>query len=130
MKKKIGFVIGFALIFILGMALTSQAQMAIDMKDIKSLCEEGYANASQTRDIVASAIKNVEKEMTGHSSELKMGELNDGKEWFEKADKLLEATHAKMEKGEYTKEMVIDLNQSWQWFIKAGSAVVRAGMQE
>lgn len=130
MKNKIKFMIGLVLIAMLGVAVSGHAQQAIDMKNMKALCEEGYANASQTRDIVAGAIKTVESEMNKESSDLKIGELKDGKEWFERADKVLKDSRAKMDKGEYTKDIVLDLNQSWQWFIKAGSAVVRAGMQE
>lgn len=131
MKNKIKLMLSLVLVLVLGLAVTGYAQQqTIDMKDMKALCEEGYANASQTRDIVADAIKNVESEMTNESSDLKIGELKDGKEWFERADEVLKDSRAKMDKGEYSKDIVLDLNQSWQWFIKAGSAVVRAGMQE
>ncbi|MCK9262359.1 MAG: hypothetical protein WDA72_01925 [Desulfomonilia bacterium] len=130
MKRKIGLMVGFAMIVALGLATVSHAQQAIDMKDLKALCEEGYANASQTRDIVANGIKAVGAEITNESSELKKGELEDGKFWYEKANKLLDSSRARMDKGEYTKDLNIDLNQAWQWYIKAGAAVTRAGMQE
>jgi len=129
MKGKLAIVISIALVFTLGLVSSAYAQ-AIDMKDIKALCEEGYANAKPTKDIVADIIVDVGKETTADSSDLKKGELEDAKMWFEKADKLLKSCKTKMDKGQYTKEISLDLNQSWQWFIKSGSAAVRTGMQE
>ncbi|HET56980.1 MAG TPA: hypothetical protein ENN35_00885 [Deltaproteobacteria bacterium] len=128
MKNKIMLTIGVMLAVLLCVAVTGYAQQ--DMSDVKGLCEEAYLNASQTRDIVANGMKTVEAEITEDSSDLKIGEFKDGKEWFEKADALLNENKAKMDNGEYTKDIAIDLGLAWQWFIKSGSAITRAGMQE
>jgi len=122
-----------ALILILSMVLLNPAfaqKQAIEREDYKSLCEEGYKNAKGTKDIVAGVIAKVEKEIGPETSAMKKDEVDDAKMWFNKGDKLLTESKAKMDKGQYTKDLSIDLNQSWQWFIKSGSAIVRASMQE
>ena len=130
MKGKVAtaIAIGLALALVMGAFVSASAQVA--REDLKALCEEGYNNAKATRDIVEKAIANVEKEITPDSSELKVHELEDAKFWFKKADDLFKKCEEKLKKGEYSKQLSIDLNQAWQWFIKAGSAAVRASMQE
>lgn len=122
-----------ALILFLSVGLINPAfpqKQSIEREDYKALCEEGYKNAKGTKDILVTLIAKVEKEIGPDTSAMKKKEVEDAKFWFNKADKLLTESKIKMDKGEYTKDLSIDLNQSWQWFIKAGSAIVRASMQE
>ncbi len=102
---------------------------AIGRTDYKALCEEAYKNAKQTRDIVAGVAEKLKK-ILPNASELQANEINDALFWFKKAEDLFNKCKEKMDKGEYSKELSIDLNQAWQWYIKAGSAGVRATMME
>ena len=117
------------IIFIGGLSLSFAQNVATSRTDYKKLAEEGYKNAKQTRDIVAGVLKKLEPTLKD-ASKLKKGEVEDAKYWFNKADKLLQDCKKRMDAGKYDKSLVIDLNQSWQWFIKAGSAAVRATMME
>ena len=110
-------------------AILKAQNLAMKRTDYKALAEEGYKNAKQTKDIVAGVIKKLDASLKD-ASELKKHEVADAKFWFKKADDLLMACKKKMDAGKYDKQLVIDLNQSWQWFIKAGSAAVRASMME
>jgi hypothetical protein len=106
--------------------IQGEALAVLDVeKDFKELCEEAYKNANGTRDIVAGVIKKVESENPDPSEEMK-SETEDAKFWFKKADDLLNKVKAQMDAGNYTKELSEQLNQSWQWYIKAGTAIVRA----
>lgn len=119
------------LFFVTGLFFSSivVAQEAIKRTDYKALAEEGYKNASQTKEIVAGVLKKLEAQLA-EASDLKKHEVEDAKFWFKKADELLQKCKQKMDAGQYDKQLVVDLNQSWQWFIKAGSAAVRATMME
>ncbi len=129
-RKLAAVAISIALIFTGAFMLVTPVKAQVEREDLKALCEEGYNNAKVTRDIVAQAIAKVEKEITPDSSELKVKEVEDAKYWFKLADDLFKKCEEKLKKGEYSKQLSIDLNQAWQWFIKAGSAAVRASMQE
>jgi len=131
MKRVISFsVLAFIMVMVLGAPLPAMAQQeAIGRTDYKALCEEAYKNAKQTRDIVAGVAEKLKK-ILPNASELQANEINDALFWFNKAENLFNKSKEKMDKGEYSKELSIDLNQAWQWYIKAGSAGVRATMME
>ncbi len=130
MKIRKNLILGLASLVILVFAVGAFAQeTAMSRKNYKALAEEGYKNAVQTKKIVEGVLKKLEAELEG-ASKLKKNEVEDAKYWFKKADNLLKDCKRRMDAGKYDKQLVIDLNQSWQWFIKAGSAAVRATMME
>jgi len=131
MKKVVSIsILILAVVMVLGFTVSAMAQSEIiGREDYKALCEEGYKNAKQTRDIVAGVAEKLKK-IFPNASELQANEINDAMMWFNKAEDLFNKCKEKMDKGEYTKELSIDLNQAWQWYIKAGSAGVRATMME
>ncbi len=130
MKIRRGLILGLtSLIVLIFVAGAFAQETAMSRENYKALAEEGYKNAVQTRNIVEGVLKKLEGQLQ-NASKLKKNEVEDAKYWFNKADNLLKDCKKRMDAGKYDKQLVIDLNQSWQWFIKAGSAAVRATMME
>ena len=104
---------------------------AIHMQDYEKLAKEAYANADGTKKICEGVVQKLKAQMAEvEPSELLKHEVEDALFWFKKADELLTSCKKQMDEKKFTKDLVIQLNQSWQWFIKAGSAGVRATMMD
>lgn len=116
------------LVVFLAGGIAYATDQAIDMQNYEKLAKEGFANADGTRKIVEDALKKLEGNMDSSASELLQHEVQDAKLWFKKANDLLDKCKKQMDGKKFSKELVFDLNQSWQWFVKAGSAAVRASM--
>lgn len=113
----------------IGAVLVFAEEQAIDMKDYEKLATEGYANADGTRKIVEKTINNLDKEIKASgATDLLQREVADAKYWFKRANDLLKECKKQIDAKKFSKDLVINLNQSWQWFIKAGSSAVRASM--
>jgi len=134
MKKAItitavlGLIVG--LIFTLTVGSACAQQQAIKMEDLEKLAKEGLANAEGTRKLVEGVIQKVEKGMPPDVSDLLKGEVTGAKMWFKKGADLLDQCKKQIEAKKFTKDLVLDLNQSWQWLIKAGAEITRASMME
>lgn len=116
------------LVVFLAGGIAYATDQAIDMQNYEKLAQEGFANADGTRKIVEDALKKLEANMDSSASELLQHEVQDAKLWFKKANDLLDKCKKQMDEKKFSKELVFNLNQSWQWFVKAGSAAVRASM--
>lgn len=104
-------------------------EQAIDMKNYEKLAKEGFANADGTRKIVTKVLETISKEAeAADASNLLKDEVNDAKYWFKRANGLLAECKKQMDEKKFNKDLVINLNQAWQWYVKAGSAAVRASM--
>jgi len=119
-----------ALIFAWSTGMACAQEQAIKMDDLEKLAKEGLANAEGTRKLVEGVIQKVEKEMDKDASDLLKGEVAGAKMWFKKGADLLDQCKKQVEQKKFTKDLVLDLNQSWQWFIKAGAEITRASMME
>lgn len=119
-----------ALLFVTGGSgpLLAEEQ-AIDMQNFEKLAQEGFAQADGTRQAVQKVLDTIsqEAEAAGASNMLK-DEVADAKYWFKRANDLLVQCKKQMDEKKFDKNLVLNLNQSWQWFVKAGSAAVRASM--
>jgi len=119
------------LVFAVTIGTVGAQNQTIKMEDVEKLAKEGLANAEGTRKIVEGAIQKQEKEIAAQgASDLLKHEVEDAKFWFKKADALLAQCKKQVEEKKFTKDLVIDLNQAWRWFVEAGSAIVRASMME
>lgn len=102
---------------------------AIGRQDYEKLVKEGFANADGTRKIVAKVLANLDKEMeAADGSDMLQDEVKDAKYWNKRANKLLDQCKKQMNAKKYDKALVLDVNQAWQYYLKAGSAAVRASM--
>ncbi len=129
--KVIGTMLGLLalLMVFLGAGLVFAEEQAIDMKNYEKLAKEGFANADGTRKIVEKTINSLDKEIKASgATDLLQREVADAKYWFKRANDMLNKCKKQIDAKKFSKELVINLNQSWQWFIKAGSAAVRASM--
>ncbi|GEM_PF-1298358 len=103
----------------------------ISRTDYKKLAQEAYANADGTKKICLSVVKQLKAKMAASKpSDLLKNEVEDALHWFGKADAILVKGKKQMDENKYTKDLVLELNQSWHYFIKAGSAGVRATMMD
>lgn len=127
-NKVLGLIV--ALIFTLTVGTVWAQEQALKMGDLEQLTKEALKNAEGTRKIVEEAIQKIEKGMSKDASDLLIGEVKGAKMWFKKGDDLLATCKKEVEAKKFTKDLVLDLNQSWQWFIKAGSEIIRASMME
>lgn len=107
---------------LLGIALLAAFALAQE-PDKKAECEKWLKTNNDTHNLVKGVIDEVEKaKPTGQAAK----DLKDAKDWFDKAQKKRDECKAKMDKGEYTDEVVKDLGWAWQWYIKAGTMAVNA----
>jgi hypothetical protein len=128
MKPFLGLIV--TLIFALMVGTVCAQEQAIKMDDLEKLVKEGLANAEGTRKLVEGVIQKVEKDMPKDASTLLVGEVEGAKMWFKKGDDLLAKCKKQIEEKKVSKDLVIDLNQAWRWFVEAGSEIVRASMME
>lgn len=92
-------------------------------QDKKAECEKWFKTNEDTKKLVSDVMTEVEKmKPTGQAA----ADLKDAKDWFDKAKKKQDECKAKMDKGEYTDQVVKDLGWAWQWYIKAGTMAVNA----
>lgn len=119
-----------ALIFALSTGMACAQDQTIKMEDLEKLAKEGLANAEGTRKLVEGVIQKVEKDMPKDASNLLKGEVEGAKMWYKKGNDLLTQCKKQVEEKNFTKDLVLDLNQAWQWFIKAGAEITRASMME
>lgn len=106
-------------------------EQAIGREDYEKLAQEAFANADGTKKICEGVVKKLKAQMAEFEpSDLLKHEVEDALFWFKKADELLAKCKKQMDEKKFTKELVMQLNQAWQWFIKAGSAGVRATMMD
>jgi hypothetical protein len=122
---------GIAAVLILSFSggLLFAGDHAVGREDYEKLAEEEFANADGTRKIVAGVLETVSKEAAApDASNLLKAEVADAKNRFGKADELLHKCKKRMAEKKYDKDLVMNPNQAWKWFIKAGSAAVRASM--
>jgi len=104
---------------------------AIKRDDYEKLSKEAFANADGTKTICLGVVKKLKAKMAEiEPSEMLKHEVEDALYWFKKADELLGKCKKQMDEKKFTKDLVMQLNQSWQYFIKAGSAGVRATMMK
>lgn len=57
-------------------------------------------------------------------------EIKDASNWKTKGDKLLEKCEKLYVKKKFTKELVLDLEKVWQYYVKAATAGLRAQMMQ
>jgi len=124
----LGLLVG--LIFAWSTGMGCAQEQAIKMDDLEKLAKEGLANAEGTRKLVEGVIQKVEKEMAPDASALLKGEVEGAKMWFKKGTDLLDQCKKQVADKKFTKDLVLDLNQAWQWFIKSGAEITRASMME
>lgn len=131
MKKLISIsVMTLAVVMVLGIAVSAMAQSEIiGREDYPALCKEGYRTSKETRDIVVGVAEKL-KTLRPNASVLLADEIDDAMFWFNKAEAIFNASKAKYDKKQFSKDLAMDFNQAWQWYIKAGSAGVRATMME
>ncbi|MDQ7783508.1 MAG: hypothetical protein RDU20_11555 [Desulfomonilaceae bacterium] len=119
-----------ALIFALTVGTIYAQDQAIRMDDLEKLSQEALANAEGTQKLVEGVIRKMEQEMPPDASNLLKGEVEGAKMWFKKGNELLAQCKKQVDEKKFSKDLVLDLNQAWQWFIKAGSEITRASMME
>ena len=107
---------------ILGVILLSST-IVFAQKTIKEKCQKSYDNCVSTRKAVVDLINQAKKLK---QTEYVKAQVSDAEFWLKKADKLLEKTKARMDKGEYNQDVLTKLGFVWQWYVKAASSAVRA----
>jgi len=124
--------LGFVLLIVsLAVGPALAAEQVIGRDDYQKLAKEAYANADGTKKICLSVVKQLKEKMAkSKPSDLLKHEVEDALYWFKKGDEMLAKCKKQMDEKKFDKELVLNLNQSWHWFIKAGSAGVRATMME
>jgi len=123
MKRLTETLAGQALAGILAFTLLVAFVAAPQPPDKKAECEKWLKTNEDTKKLVSDVMTEVEKmKPTGQAA----ADLKDAKDWFDKAKKKQDECKAKMDKGEYTDQIVKDLGWAWQWYIKAGTMAVNA----
>ncbi len=109
----------FVSILLASPAYSQYKEKKFELKD----CEMKYKNCLDTKKIVDSVIKDVRSKKM---SDLVKGEIEDAEMWLGKAVKYMDKVKKEMdEKKHCTYQMTVDLDQAWQWLVKAGVAAVR-----
>jgi len=119
MITKIGRVVSVAL---LSAALVVSFAIAQEKKE-KTDCEKRLKTNIDTETLVKNVIDEVEKAKPTGQAAL---DLQDAKDWYEKAEKKHAEVKLKVEKGECNEEIMKDLGWVWQWYVKSATMAVNA----
>ncbi len=95
---------------------------AQEKKDWKTKAEAKHKTAIETKGVIESVFAEVTK---GPKNKMIEGEIKDAVYWKVKADTLLVKCEKKMEKSEYTKKLVYDLDNVWQMYVKTATVGLR-----